>query len=124
MDAVAPRTNGVDCGRRSRVVLMPRRRHQASRKYPRGDGDKKARSPGRVRNKPLKPSRAGMPGVPVRPWRLTRVLTTLRARGCGCNGHPAFPTPSFQGERLRHNSGDSRRENADLCEMIVAGVVM
>jgi hypothetical protein len=33
-----------------------------------GDGDNKARSPGRARNKPLTPSRAGMPGVPVRPW--------------------------------------------------------
>src|ERR1700681_236466 len=28
----------------------------------------------------------------------TRVLPTLCARGCGCGGHPAFPTPSvFQG---------------------------
>src|ERR1022692_2556713 len=27
-----------------------------------GDGDKQARSPGRARNKLLKPSRAGMPG--------------------------------------------------------------
>jgi hypothetical protein len=32
------------------------------------DGDNKARSPGRVRGRPLKPSRAGMPDVPVRPW--------------------------------------------------------
>ncbi|MDB5609716.1 MAG: hypothetical protein JWP25_6616 [Bradyrhizobium sp.] len=31
-------------------------------------------SPGRARNKPLKPLRAGMPGEPVRPWRLPRVL--------------------------------------------------
>src|SRR3984885_11312050 len=31
---------------------------------PRGDGGKKARSPGRARNKLLKPSRAGMPGDP------------------------------------------------------------
>jgi hypothetical protein len=29
---------------------------------PQGDGGKRARSPGRARNKPLKPSRAGMPG--------------------------------------------------------------
>ncbi len=36
-------------GRRSRVVLTPRRWRQASRKYPRGDGGKKARSPGRAR---------------------------------------------------------------------------
>src|SRR3984957_11713226 len=48
-------------GRQSRVVLTPRRRRQASQKCLRGDGDKKARSPGSARNKPLKPSRAGMP---------------------------------------------------------------
>ncbi len=35
---------------------------------PAGDGDNKARSPGRVRRKPLKPSRAGMPGVSAYPW--------------------------------------------------------
>src|SRR5258708_32632877 len=38
-----------------------------------GDGGKRARSPGRARHKLLKPLRAGMPGVPVRPWRLPRV---------------------------------------------------
>jgi len=32
------------------------------------DGDKTNSSPGRARYKPLKPLRAGMPGVPVRPW--------------------------------------------------------
>jgi hypothetical protein len=58
-----------------------------------GDGDKKARSPGRARNKLLKPSRAGMPGDPG-----ATVVTNARAtyhytRGCGCNGHPAFPAP-------------------------------
>jgi hypothetical protein len=37
-------------GRPSRVVLTPRRRRQALRKFPRGDGDKKARSPGRARS--------------------------------------------------------------------------
>jgi len=44
-------------GRRSRVVLTPRRWRQVSRKCPRGDGDNKARSPGRSRRKPLKPLR-------------------------------------------------------------------
>ena len=63
------------------------------RNLPRGDGDKKARSPGRARNKLLKPSRAGMPGDPG-----ATVVTNARAyynytRGCGCNGHPAFPAP-------------------------------
>jgi hypothetical protein len=42
--------------RRSRVVLTPRRWRQASQKFLRGDGDNKARSPGRARRKPLKPS--------------------------------------------------------------------
>jgi hypothetical protein len=58
------------------------------------DGGKQARSPGRARNKPLKPLRAGMPGDPGGPVVNTRVLSTLRTRGCGCSGHPAFPTPS------------------------------
>jgi hypothetical protein len=36
------------------------------------------------------------------------------ARGCGCSGHPAFPTPSvFLGEWFMHNSGAARREIAD-----------
>src|ERR1700733_3547288 len=32
-----------------------------------GDGDKRARSPGRARRKPLKPLRAGMPGFSAYP---------------------------------------------------------
>src|SRR5229473_5103796 len=59
-----------------------------------GDGGKRARSPGRARRKPLKPLRAGMPGDPGATVVKTRVLSTLRTRGCGCSGHPAFPTPS------------------------------
>ena len=61
------------------------------------DGGKRARSPGRARRKPLKPLRAGMPddsgGL---------VVTNARAyyaRGCGCTGHPAFPTPSVFGAK-------------------------
>jgi hypothetical protein len=48
----APKTRAPSCGRRSRVVLTPRRWRQASRKCPRGDGDNQARSPGRARRKP------------------------------------------------------------------------
>src|SRR6266852_3133729 len=59
------------------------------------DGGKQARSPGRARRKPLKPLRAGMPGDPGATVVNTRVLSTLRTRGCGCSGHPAFPTPSI-----------------------------
>jgi hypothetical protein len=59
---VARLTRAHPCGRRSRVVLTPRRWRQVSQKCLRGDGGKQARSPGRARNKLLKPSRAGMPG--------------------------------------------------------------
>jgi hypothetical protein len=63
-------TRALPCGRRSRVVLTPRRWRQVGDDalHHADDGGKQARSPGRARNKPLKPSRAGMPGVPVRPW--------------------------------------------------------
>ena len=77
-------TNATGCGRRSRVVLMPRRRHQALWKYLQGDGDKKARSPGRSRRKPLKPIARGMPDYL---WRTcgdyTRMLILFCMRGCG-----------------------------------------
>src|SRR5258708_23011201 len=45
------------------MVLTPRRRRQVGGSNSASDGDKKARSPGRVRRNPLKPLRAGMPGV-------------------------------------------------------------
>jgi hypothetical protein len=57
MDAGGAFDESAGCGRRSRVVLTPRRWCQVSRKYPLGDGGKKARSPGRARSKPLKPLR-------------------------------------------------------------------
>jgi hypothetical protein len=44
-------------GRRSRVVLMPRRWHQVGGGNSVNDGGKQARSPGRARRKPLKPLR-------------------------------------------------------------------
>ena len=40
----------------------------------------------------------------------------FRTRGCGCGGHPAFPTPSvFSGASFMHNSGALRRGNAEVC---------
>src|SRR5262249_42725118 len=61
MDALAARTiSRADerrrRGRRSRVVLTPRRWCQACEMIA-SDGGKKARSPGRARRTPLKPSR-------------------------------------------------------------------
>jgi hypothetical protein len=101
-------------GRRSRVVLTPRRRRQVGGSNSADDGDKQARSPGRARRKPLKPLRAGMPGDPG-----ATVVTCLRAfyfctQGCGCNGHPAFPTPSVLGEGFMQDSGALCRGNADV----------
>src|SRR3977135_2739523 len=53
---------------------------------------------------------AGCSGGPV----VTTLVcvTTLCARGCGCSGHPAFPTPSL-GERFMHNLGASARESVN-----------
>ena len=57
MDAAASPDERRQRGRRSRVVLMPRRWHQVLKKLTllRDDGGKKARSPERARSKPLKP---------------------------------------------------------------------
>src|SRR5882672_8765303 len=108
------------CVRRSRVVLTPRcwRQVRGVCVGPTGlrqdisadDGGKRARSPGRARRKPLKPLRAGTSGdsgVLV----VTRVRSTNTkcTRGRGCNGHPAFPTPSL-GERFINGSGAWRGE--------------
>src|ERR1700681_3191648 len=69
------------------------------------DGGKRARSPGRARRKPLKPLRAGMPGDSgVLVVTRVRSTTTKCTRGRGCNGHPAFPTPSL-GERFHAQLG-------------------
>src|SRR3954454_24007030 len=91
---VAPLTNGAERGRRSRVVLTPRRWRQVLRSDAQGDGDNKARSPGRSRRKPLKPSRAGMPGGPGEPTVTTScAFYPFCTRDCGCIKRPAFPTP-------------------------------
>src|SRR3954453_1711556 len=96
VDADVLLTNSTGCGRRSRVVLTPRCWRQVGGKYPAGDGDNKARSPGRARRKPLKPLRAGMPGETGEPrGDDTRVVLFFPTRGCGCIEHPAFPTPLF-----------------------------
>jgi hypothetical protein len=75
------------------VVLTPRRWCQVSRRYPRGDGDNKARSPRRARRKPLKPLRAGMPGDPG-----ATVVTNARAfyttrAAAGATGTRHSPRP-------------------------------
>src|ERR1035441_9272523 len=112
-------TRALLCGRRSRVVLTPRRWRQASRKYSRGDGGKKARSPGRARRKPLKPSRAGMPGDPG-----ATVVTNARAyysprAAAGATGTRHSPRPP-KGDRFSHHSGASRHGNAEWYLAVIA----
>jgi hypothetical protein len=104
--------------RRSRVVLTPRCWRQVcgvasarpglDKTYPQATV---AKEPGHrgARRKPLKPLRAGMPGDSgVLVVARVRSTTTKCTRGCGCNGHPAFPTPSLGG-RSSNASGASRR---------------
>jgi hypothetical protein len=64
----------------------------------------------RARRKPLKPLRAGMSGDSgVLVVTRVRSTTTKCTRGRGCNGHPAFPTPSLGG-RFINGSGAWRGE--------------
>jgi hypothetical protein len=65
-------TSDVAGVRRSRVVLTPRRWCQGGGGNSADDGGKKARSPGRARNKPLKPLRRKRRVNPAEP-----VVTTL-----------------------------------------------
>jgi hypothetical protein len=88
-------TIGMRRGRRSRVVLTPQGRRQVSHHDVRGDGDNKARSPGRARRKPLKPSAQGRPAFSGEPVVTNSCACFHRTRGCGCIGHPAFPAPSL-----------------------------
>src|SRR4051795_2611019 len=75
------------------------------------DGDKKARSPGRARRKPLKPLRAGMPGSSGE-----LVVTTSCAyfhfarETAGALGARHSPRPLSLSETFMHHSGAPRRE--------------
>ena len=123
-------TRARACGRRSRVVLTPRRWRQVSRKamsalsgatrrYPRGDGDNKARSPGRARRKPLKPLRREGRGS-RRTCGSTPVFFCCTG-GCGCAKHPAFPAPSvIERANFLNDSGAERREIAESYFNVIA----
>src|SRR5690348_4116061 len=101
MDVTVRATKRVCYGRRSRVVLTPRRWRQArdDASHHTGDGGNKARSPGRARSKPLKPlRREGRidPPTPV----VTSVCFHFLHTDRGCSGHPAFPAPSLEGRTV------------------------
>ena len=89
-------TNAPSFGRRSRVVLMPRRWHQV------GD-DVFASWPATVTNKPdhrgergvsRKTIRAGNAGGAGEPVVTNSCAFVFRTRGGGCIRRPAFPAPS------------------------------
>jgi hypothetical protein len=66
---------------------------------------------------PLKPLRAGTSGDSgVLVVTRVRSTTTKCTRGRGCQGHPAFPTPSLGG-RFINASGASRREGEVVSAM-------
>src|SRR6202041_800075 len=70
-----------------------------------GEGGNKARSPGRARRKPLKPSRAGMPGDPgATVVTNARASTTTRA-AAGATGTRHSPLPLGVAPRLHWAEG-------------------
>ncbi len=108
------------------MVLTPRRWRQVLRRcsrptglecagYPRGDGGKQARSPGRARRKPLKPLRAGMPGDSgVLVVTRVRSTTTSAHEAAGATGIRHSPRP-LGAENFLHDPGASRRGVAKAC---------
>jgi hypothetical protein len=84
------------------------------------DGDKQARSPGRVRRNPLKPLRGESRLIPSEPVVTTLVcFFILHARLRVRAAHPAFPAPSFfRGAKIRarlgHESAARRRRCIQL----------
>jgi hypothetical protein len=121
MDAARAPDESANRIRRSRVVLMPRRRHQVGENHFAGDGDKKARSPGRARRKPLKPFVQGRPdefGVPV----VTTLVWffQLSMRGCGCypSARLSLRPLDPEGRRSCKTRARMRRGNAQVrrCE--------
>src|SRR5712692_8717117 len=74
-----------------------------------GDGGKRARSPGRARNKPLKPLRAGMPGdAGVLVVTRVRSITTTAHEAAGATGARHSPRPQ-RGREINANLGRMAR---------------
>ncbi len=89
MDVPGAKGESARSGRRSRVVLTPRRWRQACGTISQVTGARKPDSPGRARRKPLKPIAQETPGCPAKPVVTeSRVLFYFRTRGCGCGLTP------------------------------------
>jgi len=121
VDAGALKDERRGRGRRSRVVLTPRRwcqvlEKQASCKFLGGDGGNKARSPGRARRKPLKPLRREGRIASAEPVCSCAFFAHFCTRDRGCSAHPAFPAPSdFKARNFTQTPGALRRGNAKSC---------
>jgi hypothetical protein len=87
-----------------------------------GEGGKKARSPGRARNKPLKPLRGECRVIPVPPAVTNARATHHTTRGCGRIGARHSPCPLMKraGDH-KQNSDTWRREIAESCVSVIAG---
>jgi len=106
-------------GRRSRVVLTPRRWRQVGGMIPLGDGGKKARSPGRARNKPLKPLRREGRIVSADLWWLTRVLFTFACEAAGASDTRLSLRPlSSEGQGSKHNLGRASRRGSERAHAV------
>src|ERR1700676_1857920 len=105
-------TRASTCGRRSRVVLTPRRWRQVGGSNSADDGGKQARSPGRARRKPLKPLRGecrAFSGVTVVTTLVCYLHTAHEAAGASGARHSLRPLSSGGGKftaKLAHMSGE------------------
>src|SRR5579863_2089905 len=111
-------TSDVCGGRRSRVVLTPRRWRQVGDDalHRADDGGKKARSPGRARYKLLKPLRGECRVNRCDRGDYACVFFISHTRLRALSERPAFPAPSdFEKARVSLiNSGALRRGNAGV----------
>jgi hypothetical protein len=122
VDADLPKRRTAWRGRRNRVVLTSRRWRQVGddARIVACDGDKKARSPGRARHKPLKPLRRECRVNPAATAVTTLVCFFIFAReAAGAAKRPAFPAPSHFGRSgfasaRAHRAARARSHGCDV----------
>ena len=113
MDAGASPDVRRQRGRRSRVVLMPRRWHQVGGAI-RQRWWQESPITRESAKEAVKTNRAGKAGL----FRRTcgdyaRVLYSFGREAAGAHKHPAFPAPSIDEGPFRQSSGKTCRENAE-----------
>ena len=105
MDTSGAQTKRADCGRSSRVVVVPRRWDQPPGQEPGGTEANKPGTPARARSKP-KTIVQGMPDRPVTCGDYARVLFCFRTRGCGRIGARHSLRPRSEGQRFAEPGQD------------------